>query len=487
MSSAWLTERSHEREELLATLEYSQQQLLTTRLTSPWQFSADCTADRLHMASCSEYAAMVKHMTITDDSLQHLNMLTGMRFPRLNQLTYEHALSSPSSQFGMVRFMQCVFEHASETTSPTLSLLFRSAKAPLTTDEDDWQYSRAAAIAVGNLIKVLDSKHTLHIRLQFQQDDVIIPACATQFFTDIIGLIVKRNRPQDQLHLERAPEACWSLLTQHISKTDGLPQRFQLSTLSALSSTLRFLSALPGKCLLDLTLGVLQVTDEPAITTADNNLRRHILEILPRVLCKNAMLAMRCPRGLDAFERSIQPVRMLRPYAASSGFWEECSACIVEGSILHRPSRLIAFGCSDSSSLDELRNIPMLSLRGNAAEMVLIAMKGGTFASDTIRCLHVSTDFDWDEPTDYAMIHAALPNLVEYVATDHSESAGYGFYKLVEAFHTSHYGYLCIGRQQLAAVTLAIDLAGLELPHELLHKVLLPAVLRVMRRCIIMS
>eukprot|EP00730_Choanoeca_flexa_P003463 TRINITY_DN11416_c4_g5_i1.p1 TRINITY_DN11416_c4_g5~~TRINITY_DN11416_c4_g5_i1.p1 ORF type:complete len:212 (+),score=19.99 TRINITY_DN11416_c4_g5_i1:936-1571(+) len=180
------------------------------------------------------------------------------------------------------------------------------------------------------------------------------------------------------------------------------------------------------------------------------------------------MLSVVRPSKTDAFDRFVpgdpmfQTARHRPPFA--------CSAMVVDWSIQKSPLSF-ALGCSSVALLDYLCEVPMLSLRGPAARELVAAMAAGSFTSDKIRCLHISTHRDdWDELTHYAMIHAALPNLVEYVIIDSDEIAGYGFYKLVEAFHTSHYGYLCIGRQQLAAVTLAIDPAGLELPQELLHR-----------------
>eukprot|EP00730_Choanoeca_flexa_P003462 TRINITY_DN11416_c4_g5_i1.p2 TRINITY_DN11416_c4_g5~~TRINITY_DN11416_c4_g5_i1.p2 ORF type:complete len:125 (+),score=22.95 TRINITY_DN11416_c4_g5_i1:219-593(+) len=124
------------------------------------------------MASCPEYAKSVKHMSVTDDSLGYLAILSGRRFPRLEKFTYEHTFSSPQQFFGMLRLAQSAFEIASTTSSLTLSLLFRSAKAPPTSHEDDWQYGQATAIAVDDLVKLLDSKHALNIRLQFYRDDI---------------------------------------------------------------------------------------------------------------------------------------------------------------------------------------------------------------------------------------------------------------------------------------------------------------------------
>eukprot|EP00730_Choanoeca_flexa_P003466 TRINITY_DN11416_c4_g7_i1.p1 TRINITY_DN11416_c4_g7~~TRINITY_DN11416_c4_g7_i1.p1 ORF type:complete len:484 (+),score=41.13 TRINITY_DN11416_c4_g7_i1:170-1621(+) len=481
MALAWQI-NDHVRDETIAARQYNKQRLLATKLSSPFEFSASCTADRLHMACSPLYAKSIKRITLTDDSRKHLSLFSGTRFPNLNQLTYEHTWSSPEQFFGMVRLIQSVVEHALNTSSLTLSLLFRSPKIPIPTHEYDWQYGRATVIAVDNLIKLLNSEHTLHIRLQFFQDDVPIPACATQFFTDLIGLVVKRNRPQDRLYFERAPEACSLLLAQHVMQTGLSPLRFQLSILSTVAPALQIIANMPHESLLDLTLSVVEAQRDHQKTSGPK-LWKHLMNLLPDVLRTSAMLTVMCPNATDAFERDLQPdidFDFVEDWGQS-----KCSATIVDWPI-SQSSTSYACGCACVVSVNDLCEVPMLSLRDRAAEELMAAMAAGNFTSDKIRCLHISTDYDdWEEPNDYAMIRAALPNLVEYVLTETDSHRGYGFYKYTEAFNTSYYGYLCIGRQQLAAATLAIDLAGLELSQELLHKVLLPAVLRVMRRSVL--
>eukprot|EP00730_Choanoeca_flexa_P001732 TRINITY_DN10761_c0_g1_i1.p1 TRINITY_DN10761_c0_g1~~TRINITY_DN10761_c0_g1_i1.p1 ORF type:complete len:490 (+),score=60.74 TRINITY_DN10761_c0_g1_i1:223-1692(+) len=134
-------------------------------------------------------------------------------------------------------------------------------------------------------------------------------------------------------------------------------------------------------------------------------------------------------------------------------------------------------------SFEYLDQVQVLDLTNasNLSRRVLTAVDSGDWSgSSNLRALLViGPNID----AAYACkLCSAFPNLVDFAAINgQAEITGFEFHRWRGPFTVNKYGAMQVARQQIAAFTLAVELAGVNLTKDVLERVVLPVIASVER------
>eukprot|EP00730_Choanoeca_flexa_P014851 TRINITY_DN6643_c0_g1_i1.p1 TRINITY_DN6643_c0_g1~~TRINITY_DN6643_c0_g1_i1.p1 ORF type:complete len:505 (+),score=53.91 TRINITY_DN6643_c0_g1_i1:45-1559(+) len=148
--------------------------------------------------------------------------------------------------------------------------------------------------------------------------------------------------------------------------------------------------------------------------------------------------------------------------------------------------------CLPRRAFDYLNNVQVLDLTQDPSlsRRVLIAVQSGDWGgSSNLRALLVSGPaFGGSQDPialEYDRLHACFPNLIDFAAVtylDKPQITGHGFHQASRPFSVDMYGAIQVARQQIAAFTLAVELAGVSLTRDVLERAVLPVIASVERR-----
>eukprot|EP00730_Choanoeca_flexa_P019708 TRINITY_DN9635_c0_g1_i1.p1 TRINITY_DN9635_c0_g1~~TRINITY_DN9635_c0_g1_i1.p1 ORF type:complete len:502 (+),score=70.94 TRINITY_DN9635_c0_g1_i1:2-1507(+) len=449
---------------------------------------------QLHLLTQGQaYANLIRHVQLSNKKGLASRALTSVYLSSLSFFQYELYLVDSLDYIHMLSLLVHCARHTQQT-SFTIWLRLTTSGEGLHLKYDDWQIQASSSILISQLAQVLEDRPSLHLQLLFSDNHASLPACVFELIKMIAGLLHRRNRFMDGLALVNVPEAVFALCSP--TTTDAHCKsvlRFQLILIATTSALLGFfLGSARAARFHNLAIAALiDLEGEPEELHV--NIRGSAVEMLTNTMAQRlmprAMFSILDPGTLRlyilpdnrAYDTEMDNLRL------SHFDFSMCETLEVPFLLDHTvATKCPMLKCGRWEDVDYLQEAPVLLLSHDIDRAVADAIEQGTFSSTALCTLHLeSHNRPWT--SDYSFVDElaqSCPNLIEFSWWYGDRHWSRGFYQRVKKpfVPADQYGYILIGRQQVAAMTMALDLAGVDVSDDVVCQVLLPKVVEAERR-----
>eukprot|EP00045_Choanoeca_perplexa_P007525 m.69126 g.69126 ORF g.69126 m.69126 type:complete len:479 (+) comp14107_c0_seq8:397-1833(+) len=382
-----------------------------------------------------------------------------------SEITSLHVAFQYSSSFSLLKFLAFLCSCVRHSTKPLKMTLAISIKAKL---DADYDYDVANAIdqATAKLGDLLRNRESLSLKLTHVGRESVSNDDVDAFVTALARFMLRHNRIADTLALHR-PGPTWIQAFREACKANPVSQwQATLHVEGSAKVIASVLSGIPaGMTLRSLILDIKSLIS----ATVNHDLRGCLRKLL------KAGSSVECTIMNRSTDLEVVDILPLVKYHHLKGGPETRF-----GSTMSAEGITVCVGLP-SCDVDVLRILPAsdreYAFANSTAELFLGQNPGGSEPSRGIRALHINSYNTPDvQQADLANLRRLCPQLVELKL--HVQNGCYGGPLCNErrfqakAGPDNHYPTLLVGKQQVAALTLATELVGMHLPNELLTKLL---------------
>eukprot|EP00730_Choanoeca_flexa_P006616 TRINITY_DN12186_c1_g2_i4.p1 TRINITY_DN12186_c1_g2~~TRINITY_DN12186_c1_g2_i4.p1 ORF type:complete len:471 (+),score=92.95 TRINITY_DN12186_c1_g2_i4:162-1574(+) len=399
-----------------------------------------------------------------------------VHFSNLQVLQAEHILSNG---LDWIRFLRLIKSLVSDTKSESFNLdVAVGTHEADTASFDDWKIEVTSAHLLPSIIQTLSRMQTLTVTLEVWPST---PTIVAAFLNGLIALVLQRNSSRDNLCIFHPPRWLSSFLHQNLYSLTLIKPTMCFHV--DLKDAMAILAGIPSSVVfrqLCIPIEYYDLGDESTSKTLAGQITTAIAQHLAGSSSLDLTPSFPERERLD-MTRPFEPCQ----YTCDLSSWllPPIQSLKLDGEVDAAPP-CAKLTCWQRSSPEHVSQVSGLDISAIAARTLFDAIAAAEFSSSVMRQLHVLADaVSVQDCLDYTALLTAYPNLVEYQVQDQQGNYfGYDVYQLVRPFKLSQYGYITVGCKQAADLSLALGLAGVELPPEVLSRVLAVVVDQERRR-----